>query len=92
MDENIINDDIGLDDAMLELGINEDDLVVVNKDGSYVVIPLELADILMSDPEFVAKVDLGFEDIDDFSSLVTELYNNIATDEDANGEDDDNDD
>lgn len=91
MDENI-NDDIGLDDAMLELGINEDDLVVVNKDGSYVVIPLELADILMSDPEFVAKVDSGFEDIDDFSSLVTELYNNIATDEDANGEDDDNDD
>lgn len=77
MDENTL-DDIGLDDAMLEMGISEDDLVVINNDGSYVIIPLEMADILMSDADFVAKVDSGFNDIDDFVATIAELYNSIG--------------
>ena len=77
MDENTL-DDIGLDDAMLEMGIKEDDLVVINNDGSYVIIPLEIADILMSDEDFAAKIDLGFTDIDDFVATIAELYNSIG--------------
>lgn len=77
MEENTL-DDISLDDAMAELGISEDDLVVINNDGSYVVIPLELADILMSDATFTDKVDYGFADIDDFIATVAELYNDIG--------------
>lgn len=80
MDENTL-DDIGLDDAMAEMGISEDDLVVINNDGSYVIIPLEMADILMSDADFVAKVDSGFNDIDDFVATIAELYNSIGEDD-----------
>lgn len=67
----------GLDDAMQELDINEDDLVIINKDGSYVVLPTQVAEILMSDANFANKVDIGFDDIDDFTSVVSDLYQNL---------------
>lgn len=53
-----------------DYGVKEDDLIIVNQDGSYVVIPLELAEVLMGDPEFINKVDYGFTDIHDFAEYI----------------------
>lgn len=63
------DDDI-TDEEMAQDGITENDLVIVNKDGSYVVMHPDIAEVLMSNPDFIARMDAGFDDIDDFSSVV----------------------
>lgn len=62
-------DDI-TDAEMAEDGISENDLVVVNKDGSYVVMSQDMAELLMSNPDFIDKMDAGFDDIDDFTNTI----------------------
>lgn len=56
--------------ALDEFSVRDDDLVIVNNDGSYVVIPLILAELLMGDPSFIDKVDNGFNDIGEFQTYI----------------------
>jgi len=72
-------DDI-TDDEMSEDGISENDLVVVNKDGSYVVMSPDIAEVLMSNPSFIDKMDAGFDDIDDFTNTVQPILQGVSHD------------
>lgn len=71
-----LEDDIS-DEEMAQDGISETDLVIVNNDGSYVVLPIEVAQKLMGDPSFIEKVDAGFADIDDFSAYVKKYFTGV---------------
>ena len=72
-------DDI-TDDEMAEDGIAENDLVVVNKDGSYVVMSQDIAEVLMANPSFIDKMDAGFDDIDDFTNAVQPILQGVQND------------
>jgi len=72
-------DDI-TDEEMAQDGITENDLVVVNKDGSYVVMSPDIAEILMSNPSFIERMDSGFVDIDDFTNAVQPILQGVQND------------
>lgn len=61
------------DEEMQQDGIQENDLVVVNNDGSYVVMGQEIAEKLLSNPDFIEKLDSGFADVEEFSNFVAPL-------------------
>lgn len=88
----IINpDDVDSDvidaDDIEQYNINDNDLVIVNQDGSYVVLPYDIGSILMGDPEFIRKVDIGFADIDEFFNYVYPILSKVDLTDGDNGED-----
>ena len=70
-----INDE-NIDNLIQEYGIKDDDMIIVNNDGSYVVLGMDDAEILMADPEFAHKVDIGFENINEFEYFAKKILNN----------------
>lgn len=80
IDYNNLNDidvnDENIDNLIQEYGIKDDDMIIVNNDGSYVVLDMDDAEILMADPEFAYKVDIGFENINEFEYFAKKILNN----------------
>lgn len=80
IDDNCPDADLNIDpefrDAMEFYDVNIDDVVIVNNDESYVIIPIEVAEQLMSDSDFVEKVDNGFNTIDDFIHYIEPVLRN----------------
>ena len=71
-----LEDSNKFDDLIEMFGIQDDDLIIVNNDGSYVIVPMNIAEILMSNKDFVDKVDVGFDNINDFSVFVKNTLEN----------------
>lgn len=69
-----INDE-NLDSLMNEYGISDDDLMIVNNDGSYVILSMNDAELLMANPDFAHKVDIGFQNINEFEYFVKNILN-----------------
>lgn len=74
--ENNITDD-NIDELLQVYNIQDDDLMIVNNDGSYVIVPMDLAEQLMSNEDFVHKIDVGFDNIQEFQDFVKNTFETI---------------
>ncbi len=73
MENTDLSDDT-IDNLVQQYNVQDDDLMVVNNDGSYVIIPMDIAENLMANPEFAQKVDDGFENIHEFQEFVQNYF------------------
>lgn len=73
MENTELSDDT-IDNLAQQYNVQDDDLMVVNNDGSYVIIPMDIAENLMANPEFAQKVDDGFENIHEFQEFVQNYF------------------
>ena len=73
MENTDLSDDT-IDNLVQKYNVQDDDLMVVNNDGSYVIIPMDIAENLMANPEFAQKVDDGFENIHEFQEFVQNYF------------------
>lgn len=73
MENTDLSDDT-IDNLVQQYNVQDDDLMVVNNDGSYVIIPMDIAENLMANPEFAQKVDDGFENIPEFQEFVQNYF------------------
>jgi hypothetical protein len=73
MENTDLSDDT-IDNLVQRYNVRDDDLMVVNNDGSYVIIPMDIAENLMANPEFAQRIDAGFSNIYDFQEFVLNYF------------------